>query len=167
MTERAAATLPIPPHLQWQYRYQKPDQSWSEWFDIDHPRDGKRRAEGYEYRQKSSAPQSGTVDHLRDELALQLSNAWSKYVALFGEYPRGTPKQMRALLELIPTPALQEAVPTGGQIHPLELLEAGNKFRDSLVERADAEGQGHAPLWYGWAIMDAFIAGAKFGRHGS
>jgi len=35
---------------------------------------------------------------------------------------------------------------------------AGNEFRDSLVPKADAE-RGGSPLWHGWAIMDAFLAG--------
>lgn len=43
----------------------------------------------------------------------------------------------------------------------IELLEAGNAFRDALIPRADGYA-GHAPLWHGWAIMDAFIAGSKY-----
>ena len=46
---------------------------------------------------------------------------------------------------------------------PLSLLKAGNAFRDSLIPRADAHTR-HAPLWHGWAIMDAFIAGAEYGQ---
>lgn len=41
---------------------------------------------------------------------------------------------------------------------PVEEIEAGWKFREGLVLRADAEGFG-APLWHGWAIMAAFFAG--------
>ena len=46
---------------------------------------------------------------------------------------------------------------------PVSLLKAGNAFRDSLIARADAYAL-HAPLWHGWAIMDAFIAGAEYGQ---
>lgn len=42
-------------------------------------------------------------------------------------------------------------------------LRAGNAFRDTLVPRADAE-RDSAPLWHGWAIMDAFLAGAEHAR---
>lgn len=42
-------------------------------------------------------------------------------------------------------------------------LEAGDSFRNSLVPHADAM-QGSAPLWFGWAIMDAFLAGAEHAR---
>jgi hypothetical protein len=40
-------------------------------------------------------------------------------------------------------------------------IEAGNAFRETLIARADAH-QGGAPLWHGWAIMDAFRAGAAW-----
>lgn len=46
---------------------------------------------------------------------------------------------------------------------PIEELEAGNAFRDTLVKRADA-WDGIAPLWHGWAIMDAFLAGIDYAR---
>lgn len=46
---------------------------------------------------------------------------------------------------------------------PIADLEAGAAFRETLVSRADAH-HGPAPLWYGWAIMDAFLAGAAYGR---
>jgi hypothetical protein len=42
-------------------------------------------------------------------------------------------------------------------------LTAGNAFRQSLVERADADKHG-APLWHGWALMEAFLAGAEYAR---
>lgn len=48
---------------------------------------------------------------------------------------------------------------------PIEELQAGDAFRLSLVERADARTIiGNAPLWYGWAIMDAFLAGIDYAR---
>lgn len=46
---------------------------------------------------------------------------------------------------------------------PLEDLKAGNEFRDSLVGRADRL-EGSAPMWYGWALMDAFLAGIEYAR---
>jgi hypothetical protein len=46
---------------------------------------------------------------------------------------------------------------------PIEELEAGNNFRNSLVGRADGR-RGCAPLWHGWAIMDAFLAGIDYAQ---
>ena len=46
---------------------------------------------------------------------------------------------------------------------PVEELLAGEQFRDSLVVRADA-WDGHYPLWHGWVIMDAFLAGIDYAR---
>lgn len=37
-------------------------------------------------------------------------------------------------------------------------------FRDSLVSMADQMAHGLYPMWYGWALVDAFIAGAKWAR---
>ena len=42
-------------------------------------------------------------------------------------------------------------------------LKAGDRFRQSLLDRADGERNG-APLWHGWAIMDAFLAGLDHAR---
>jgi hypothetical protein len=42
-------------------------------------------------------------------------------------------------------------------------ISAGNKFRETLIPRADAKFA-DIPLWYGWALMDAFLAGAEYGR---
>jgi hypothetical protein len=47
---------------------------------------------------------------------------------------------------------------------PIEELQAGNAFRDTLVSRADGFANGHAPLWHGWALMDAFLAGIDYAR---
>ena len=44
-----------------------------------------------------------------------------------------------------------------------EEIQAGYNFRESLVQRADAHA-GHAPLWHGWALMDAFLAGIDYAR---
>lgn len=46
---------------------------------------------------------------------------------------------------------------------PIEELRAGNDFRDKLVAKADADRSG-APLWHGWALMDAFLAGIDWER---
>jgi hypothetical protein len=45
----------------------------------------------------------------------------------------------------------------------IEDLVAGNAFRDTLMPRADADYNG-APLWYGWALVDAFLAGLDHAR---
>lgn len=45
----------------------------------------------------------------------------------------------------------------------IEELKAGNDFRDKLIPRADADRTG-APLWHGWALMDAFLAGVDWAR---
>lgn len=43
--------------------------------------------------------------------------------------------------------------------------DAAYAFRDSLVPRADHHsGGGRYPMWHGWAIYDAFLAGADFAR---
>jgi hypothetical protein len=46
---------------------------------------------------------------------------------------------------------------------PIGDLEAGDKFRRSLLKKADDNITG-APLWHGWAIMDAFLAGIEYAR---
>lgn len=46
---------------------------------------------------------------------------------------------------------------------PTEDLVAGDDFRRSLIERADSFN-GEAPLWHGWAIMDAFLAGIDYAK---
>jgi len=38
----------------------------------------------------------------------------------------------------------------------------GYKFVDSIEDRADDFKGGFAPLWHGWAIREAFEAGAKW-----
>ena len=48
---------------------------------------------------------------------------------------------------------------------PLADIVASDKFRDTLRARADAHTVGgNYPLWHGWAIMDAFLAGAEYAR---
>jgi hypothetical protein len=49
------------------------------------------------------------------------------------------------------------------QDRPIEDLEAANEFRRSMLERADAHQVG-APMWYGWALFDAFLAGLDHAR---
>ena len=46
---------------------------------------------------------------------------------------------------------------------PIEDLQAANAFRDTMVPRADSDWHG-APLWHGWAIFDAFLAGMDYAR---
>jgi hypothetical protein len=46
---------------------------------------------------------------------------------------------------------------------PIEDIQAGAIFRRSLIERADAT-LGNAPLWHGWALMDAFLSGIDYER---
>lgn len=40
-------------------------------------------------------------------------------------------------------------------------LRAGDEFRRGLKDRADG-WKGPAPLWHGWALMDAFLAGIDY-----
>lgn len=49
------------------------------------------------------------------------------------------------------------------QDRPIEDLEAANNFRNGLVDQADAN-RGGAPLWHGWAVFDAFLAGVDYAR---
>lgn len=49
------------------------------------------------------------------------------------------------------------------QDRPIEDLQAGDAFRSALVSRADGSRSG-APLWHGWALMDAFLAGIDYAR---
>jgi len=44
---------------------------------------------------------------------------------------------------------------------PIEELRAGDEFRLGLMNLADS-WVGSAPLWHGWAIMDAFLAGIDY-----
>lgn len=46
---------------------------------------------------------------------------------------------------------------------PIEELKAADAFRSSLKERAD-DWRGPAPLWHGWALFDAFLAGIDYAR---
>lgn len=41
-------------------------------------------------------------------------------------------------------------------------IVASDKFRDTLLARAEI--QHPYPMWHGWALMDAFLAGAKYAR---
>lgn len=46
---------------------------------------------------------------------------------------------------------------------PIKDLNAGDAFRQSLIPRADGHSS-RAPMWFGWALMDAFLAGVDHGR---
>lgn len=46
-----------------------------------------------------------------------------------------------------------------------EDLIAADKFRETVVPRADGySAWGRFPLWHGWVIVDAYLAGLKAGR---
>jgi hypothetical protein len=47
---------------------------------------------------------------------------------------------------------------------PLELIREADAFRDTLITKADAHN-GPYPLWHGWAILDAYIAGVMAERN--
>lgn len=49
------------------------------------------------------------------------------------------------------------------QDRPIEELVDGDNFRKSVVARADTISSGY-PLWHGWVIMDAFLAGIDYAR---
>lgn len=51
---------------------------------------------------------------------------------------------------------------SGTDTRPSEDLEAGHWFRHNLLPRADVHGP--YPLWHGWALMEAFLAGVNWGR---
>ena len=40
---------------------------------------------------------------------------------------------------------------------------AANRYRDSLIERADAMPNG-SPMWHGWVIVEAYLEGLYAGR---
>ena len=46
---------------------------------------------------------------------------------------------------------------------PPEEIEAANTFRESMIPRADAHFRSH-PLWHGWSLMEAFLAGIDYAR---
>lgn len=43
-------------------------------------------------------------------------------------------------------------------------IEAGDAFRKHMVPLADSQDASGAPLWYGWVIMTAYLAGLRAGR---
>jgi len=55
---------------------------------------------------------------------------------------------------------------TERQKRPYSEIVAGDLYRSMLVPRADikADANHGAPLWHGWAIMDAFLAGIDYAR---
>lgn len=54
--------------------------------------------------------------------------------------------------------------PINAAKRPIADLEAANSFRDSLVARSDGRSGSGAPLWHGWAIFEAFLAGLDHAR---
>jgi hypothetical protein len=49
---------------------------------------------------------------------------------------------------------------------PIEDLEAADAFRNTMLAKADSAKAG-APLWHGWALFDAFLAGLDHARRQS
>jgi len=47
---------------------------------------------------------------------------------------------------------------------PIGDLVRAKEFRDTLLPRADGQIIDGSPFWYGWAIIDAYIAGLQAGR---
>ncbi|HWV44153.1 hypothetical protein [Pseudorhodoplanes sp.] len=47
---------------------------------------------------------------------------------------------------------------------PIEELVAGEKVRAELIKRADSWNH-DAPMFYGWVIMEAFLAGIDYARN--
>lgn len=48
---------------------------------------------------------------------------------------------------------------------PIEELQAAMSFVETMVPRADDHDfNGVYPLWYGWALQDAFWAGIDWAR---
>jgi hypothetical protein len=43
------------------------------------------------------------------------------------------------------------------------LIVAGEAYRSTILSRADGTLNGY-PFWHGWALMDAFLAGAAHAR---
>lgn len=48
-----------------------------------------------------------------------------------------------------------------GQTASDEDLKAANDFRDWLIAYRVDKWDGPAPMWYGWAVFDAFLAGQR------
>lgn len=57
---------------------------------------------------------------------------------------------------------MSESLPDKRQT--LRDINASDAFRNTLLPRRDAVTDGGYPLWHGWAIMDAFLAGADYAR---
>jgi len=104
------------------------------------------------------------IARVKEEVARCVANEWT--VAAIRV------KDLQAILALLPAArAGEDVVERDGLekiraavgLPEIDYLRAGDTFRNTLVERAD-QYLGPAPLWHGWAIMDAFLAGAKFER---
>lgn len=52
---------------------------------------------------------------------------------------------------------------TAHRDRPGEELVAGDAFRQTLIPHCDRLIAGR-PLWYGWALMEAFLAGIDYAR---
>jgi hypothetical protein len=47
---------------------------------------------------------------------------------------------------------------------PIQDLQAADEFRRSLMPQVDFKTPDGAPLWHGWAVFDAFLAGLDHAR---
>lgn len=47
---------------------------------------------------------------------------------------------------------------------PVEELHAADAFVLTITTRADAYSDTRGPLWHGWAVFDAFLAGVDYAR---
>lgn len=65
---------------------------------------------------------------------------------------------MRAALTTLRTPAGEPA-----EADEWTPIEAGYRHVNSVLDRADGH-LGSAPVWHGWALREAFVAGAKWQR---
>jgi len=57
---------------------------------------------------------------------------------------------------LAEAPIIKPAIP------PVEL--AAHEFKGTLLNRVDGESPKGYPFWYGWALREAFLAGAKWAK---
>lgn len=46
----------------------------------------------------------------------------------------------------------------------VRLLIAAQNLVDTMVSRCDRIDPGNAPMWYGWAIREAFLAGVQYAK---
>lgn len=47
---------------------------------------------------------------------------------------------------------------------PIEEIQASEAFRETMIPKADHVRHSGVPMWFGWVIMDAYLAGIDYGR---